>query len=113
MASRRFAIVLSLLSMAAGAWLMDWGGPYGPLEAHGWYRRHFYPDRHAELYIITDRPEWDYGVVRSCQPAQDLGETIRRRHPSLRKEKVLDCSSLLPEGEFLTREAYAVTFKEK
>lgn len=105
--------ILLALSLIGGWLLMDWRGPYGPLEAQEWFRRHFWADRHAKLYLLTDSPSWDYGVVKSCMPIHDLGETLRRRYPSLRKEDVWDCAGLVPPEEYLTRDRLAITFKER
>ena len=65
----------------------------------------------ANLYIITDSPNWAYGEVKSCDFVSDPGESLRKR--GLSKEDLLNCAGWFSRDEYITREQFAVTFKEK
>ena len=111
--SMKWVGLAGVLSLILMIWFADWSGPYGPLEAREWYRREFWPDRHANLYILTDSPTWNYGEVKSCMPVKDIGKRLQTLHPWLRPEDLLACAGFLPMEEYMTRETFAVTFKEK
>ena len=74
--SHRWVGSLIALALVVIFWLADWSGPYGPLEAREWYRRHFWPDKHANLYVITDSPKWSYGEVKLCMGVADPGDIL-------------------------------------
>jgi hypothetical protein len=108
--SRRIAwLVASALVVLV--WLGDWSGPYGPLETREWCLRHFWPDKHAALYVITGAPGWAYGEVKSCGPVSDPGETLRKK--GYAATDLLNCAGWFPENEYVTQERFAVTFREK
>jgi hypothetical protein len=94
-------------------WLSDWRGSYGPLALREWCRRHFVPDKHDSLYIITDAPNWGFGEVKNCGPVAEVGRALKTQRPELSKEDVLNCAGWFPLQEYVTRERLAVTFKEK
>jgi hypothetical protein len=63
------------------------------------------------LYIITDLPNWSYGEVKSCGLVSDPGDLLKKK--GLRNEDLLNCAGWSSKDEYVTRERFAVTFKEK
>ena len=109
--SHRWVVSLIALALVILVWLADWSGPYGPLEAREWYRRHVWPDKHSNLNVITDSPNWSYGEVKLCMGVADPGDILRKK--GYEAQDLLNCAGLLPRDEYVTREQFAVTFKGK